>query len=212
MQSEWRHQEICCERAPTSSNRGNGPLQRFCLCALPEGLVFCVERLLQLTLRNITEPSMILNIKQHISSSSSICTTAYIWPTDHRSFISITTHWMKKKKLQREFWAIACRRMKGRHKNGRRTFDKIGEMISEIHDEFVDYGQCPKTVCTITDNAINFVKSFKMFGCCGECTWKVPVCSTRTLQSRRTRVLSSVVVLIMKAMMFSCPSPMLVKS
>lgn len=101
---------------------------------------------------------MISNIKREMSSASSICTTADIWSTNHKSFMGMTAHWLTEN-LQRESCAIACRRVTGRH-----TFDKIGEMISEIHGEFVGYDQCSKIVYTVTDNASNFVKSFKMFG------------------------------------------------
>ena len=49
--------------------------------------------------------------------------------------------------------AIACRRFKGRH-----TYEKITEMINEIHNEYVDKTKT-KIMKTVTDNGSNFAKA-----------------------------------------------------
>lgn len=60
------------------------------------------------------------------------------------------------KDLERESAALACRRFRGSH-----TYDKIAELIHEVHSEF-KLG--PKKVLkTTTDNASNMVKAFTVF-------------------------------------------------
>lgn len=69
----------------------------------------------------------------------------------------MTVHWISNDTFRREGAAIACRRFKGAH-----TYDKVAEIISEVHSEF-DLKLC-KITKTITDNGSNMVKAFKMFG------------------------------------------------
>lgn len=58
--------------------------------------------------------------------------------------------------FQRESAALACRRFKGKH-----SYDRIAEMIHDIHCEFkLD---AKKIVKITTDNASNMVKAFSMF-------------------------------------------------
>ena len=59
--------------------------------------------------------------------------------------------------LQRESFAIACKRFSGTH-----SFDSIAEKIQVVHDKIgLDY---KKITRTITDNASNFAKAFCEFG------------------------------------------------
>lgn len=69
----------------------------------------------------------------------------------------MTVHWIDSDTLKRKGAAIACRRFKGSH-----TYDKVAEIISEIHSEF-DL-KLYKIVKTIIDNGSNMIKAFKMFG------------------------------------------------
>lgn len=50
--------------------------------------------------------------------------------------------------------AIACKRIRGRH-----TFDVIGTKIEQIH---TSYGLLGKVIATVTDNASNFAKVFRI--------------------------------------------------
>lgn len=52
---------------------------------------------------------------------------------------------------------MACRRFKGTH-----SYDKVAELIAEIHSEF-DL-KLSKIIKTITDNGSNMVKAFKIYG------------------------------------------------
>jgi len=57
----------------------------------------------------------------------------------------MTIHWINSNTLEREGAAIACRRFKGTH-----TYDKVAEIINEVHSEF-DLNVC-KITNTISDN------------------------------------------------------------
>lgn len=74
-----------------------------------------------------------------------------------RSFLGVTGHWISSTDLNRVSKALACRRFKGSH-----TYDRISDLINEIHLEF--NLNPSKIIATVTDNGSNFVKAFKMFG------------------------------------------------
>lgn len=85
----------------------------------------------------------------------SICTSADTWICN-KSFIGVTGHWITND-LHRKSVALAFRRMKGSH-----TYDKIAEMLYDIHQE---YNLSYEKICfTVTDNGSNFVKAFSEYG------------------------------------------------
>lgn len=87
-----------------------------------------------------------------------VCTTADIWSSSRKSYLGVTVHWIDcNNNLKRKSATLACRRFKGSH-----TYDKIAELISDIHSEY-DL-KLSKIVKTVTDNASNMVKAFKDFG------------------------------------------------
>lgn len=96
-------------------------------------------------------------IKQSLQVVDFVCTSADIWSSSKRSYLGMTIHWINNDTLKREGAAIACRRFKGSH-----TYDKIAEIINEVHSEF--NLNLYKITKTITDNGSNMVKAFKMFG------------------------------------------------
>ncbi|KAK8771923.1 hypothetical protein V5799_024833 [Amblyomma americanum] len=71
--------------------------------------------------------------------------------------MGVAVHWIDRNSLSRRSLALACRRFAGRH-----TYDKIGELLEDIRQDF-DISH-DKIVATVTDNASNFVKAFKEFG------------------------------------------------
>lgn len=124
--------------------------------------------------------TMFKNMLVALQSAKYVCTTADIWSSSKRSFLSITVHWVNpyihcncfeisidklseylfccfcsliNLKLPRECPALACWRFKGAH-----TYDKISELINDIHTEFKLDAR--KVVNTTTDNAANIIKAF----------------------------------------------------
>lgn len=91
----------------------------------------------------------------HLSSASTVCTTADIWTAHNRSYFGCTVHWIEETSLKRKSAALACKRLYGRH-----TYDLIASTLEEIHAK---YRISDKVVCTVTDNGSNFVKAFKEF-------------------------------------------------
>ncbi len=86
---------------------------------------------------------------EHVSA------TADIWTGGNRAFLGMTAHILTPKLGRRNF-AIACKRITGRH-----THDIIAkELLSILKDWGIQY----KTEGLCTDNASNFVKAFKLFG------------------------------------------------
>lgn len=111
------------------------------------------------TLMHWTEKSfqsMKKSLVEELQGIETVCTTADIWTSHHRSYLGMTCHWIEQETLERKSAALACTRVRGRH-----TYDVLAEKISEIHAEFNIQG---KVCSTITDNGSNFVKAFQKFG------------------------------------------------
>jgi len=102
-----------------------------------------------------THKSMTERLKAQLDSVEYVCTTADIWSTNNKSYLGMTVHWIDED-LTRKSVALGCRRFIGSH-----TYDKIGELISELHGQFdLDIR---KVLCTVTDNASNFRKAFSEY-------------------------------------------------
>lgn len=95
-------------------------------------------------------------MKKEFESVEYFCATADIWSTKHKSFLGVTLHWIDDETLERKSKALCCRRFESPH-----NADRIAVMLSTIYDEF---NILSKVICTVTDNASNFVKAFKEFG------------------------------------------------
>lgn len=97
------------------------------------------------------------NIKAKMNTVEFVCSTADVWSSSRRSYLGITVHWIESDTFERKNAAIACRRFKGSH-----TYDKVAEMIADIH---ADHDlKLSKIVKTVTDNGSNMVKAFDVFG------------------------------------------------
>lgn len=84
-----------------------------------------------------------------------ICTTADIWTSNKKSYMGVTCHYINTD-LSRRSAVLTCRRIKFSH-----TYVEIGHLLAEIHKSFNLVGK--KLVGTVTDNAANFAKSFKIY-------------------------------------------------
>lgn len=95
-------------------------------------------------------------MKREFESVDFFCATADIWSTKRKSFIGVTVHWVDKISLERKSKVLACRRFESPH-----DAERIADILASIYNEF---GISSKIICTVTDNASNFVKAFKEFG------------------------------------------------
>ncbi|CAM4542482.1 unnamed protein product [Leuciscus chuanchicus] len=93
------------------------------------------------------------NLKAALGDVDFVSTTADIWTVNNKSFMGVTVHWINST-LQHNKATLACKRIRGRH-----TYDVIGAEIEEIHSS---YGLHGKVVATVTDNASNFTKAFRV--------------------------------------------------
>jgi hypothetical protein len=104
---------------------------------------------------NYTEDCKIEVIKI-MSGHDYICTTADIWSQNNKSFFGVTAHIINNDTLGRKSYVLACRRIKFTH-----TYSEIASLLHEIHKSFIT--NIHTTVGTVTDNASNFGKAFKIF-------------------------------------------------
>lgn len=96
-------------------------------------------------------------IRRAMQNIEYIATTTDCWTAFRQSFIGVTAHWIDPDSLERCSVALACKRLKGSH-----TFDVLAGALNDIHTE---YNICKKIVRTTTDNASNFIKAFRVYGC-----------------------------------------------
>ncbi|QQP56940.1 Uncharacterized protein FKW44_001779 [Caligus rogercresseyi] len=99
--------------------------------------------------------SMESALKSSLEGIEFVSTTADLWTANNKSFLGVTVHWIDNITLKRRKGALACKRVMGRH-----TFNVIASEISRVHSFF---GLERKVVATVTDNATNFVKAFKIY-------------------------------------------------
>jgi len=105
----------------------------------------------------IKTEEMKAKIRRAMQNIEYIATTTDCWTAFRQSFIGVTAHWIDPDSLERCSVALACKRLKGSH-----TFDVLAGALNDIHTE---YNICKKIVRTTTDNASNFIKAFRVYGC-----------------------------------------------
>lgn len=95
------------------------------------------------------------HVTQEMGKVEHVCTTADMWSEAKKSFLGVTAHFLTPD-LERMSFALACRRIQGRH-----TFDVLAQHLEEILSE---YKILKKTEGMVTDNGSNFCKAFRIFG------------------------------------------------
>ena len=97
------------------------------------------------------------NLKSIMETQDFVCISSdNISSKNNKSFFGVTTHIIDTESLKRNLFVLACRRIKYSH-----THDPIGNILHNIHQEFIS--DISKISGTVTDNANNFCKAFKIF-------------------------------------------------
>ncbi len=128
-------------------------------CKLVEGLCGGKKPLFRKTLIQRAEKafqSMKGSVTRKLQDIQTVCTTADIWTSHHRSNIEITCHCIEPDTSKRKSAALAFDRSRECY-----TYDVITAKISEIHAAYQIQG---KVTATVTDNGRNFVKAFREYG------------------------------------------------
>lgn len=95
-------------------------------------------------------------LKDTLMQQAHLCTTADIWSTNNKSYLGMTVHYINTSNLTRESFMLGCKRIKYSH-----TFSEIANDIYKMHNELgIDHS---KVTHTITDNASNFGKAFRIY-------------------------------------------------
>nr|XP_020633791.1 uncharacterized protein LOC110070446 [Pogona vitticeps] len=122
------------------------------------GLPKCLTIMCSETLRDSIEKrsfSMRERLVKRMGPVAYIATTADCWTDGRKSFLGVTAHWISPTTLEREFGALACKRLRGPH-----TYEVLA---GALRDVYAQYKIRHKVVCTTTDNGSNFVKAFRVF-------------------------------------------------
>lgn len=106
--------------------------------------------------QEITEmkKNKVQSLKDLFEKQAYLCTTADIWSTRNKSYLGMTAHFIDNEYTRQSF-ILACQRIRFKH-----TYDVIAKEIYEIHNR---YSIVSKVTHTVTDNASNFMKAFKIF-------------------------------------------------
>lgn len=99
-------------------------------------------------------------LTKKLADSAYVCTTADAWSAHNRGYLGVTDHWLSVEtvgnasaQIKRHSAALACKRLTGTHDG-----ESIG---TDIHKEFKIQN---KLSHSITDNASNFIRAFRLYG------------------------------------------------
>lgn len=103
----------------------------------------------------LRKSQMTANLNAELGKVDYVCTTADIWSSNNKSYLGMTGHFIDDN-LERQSVVLSCKRMKFSH-----TYQEIGKMLVSIHRNYNLHEG--KVVGTVTDNASNFAKSFRIY-------------------------------------------------
>lgn len=86
-----------------------------------------------------------------------VCTTSDAWTKGGKSFLGVTAHYIDETTLKRYSFLLVFRRIVGRS-----TYDVLGKLMYDIHNEFGL--NLEKITHTVTDGGSNYCKAFRVFG------------------------------------------------
>lgn len=101
------------------------------------------------------------NLIDIFAETDFVCTTADIWSRNNKSYFGVTAHVIVNDTLKRKSFTLACSGIRFSH-----TYKEIGKALSDIHALF--HIRNDKISGTVTDNATNFGKAFRVFSCTDE--------------------------------------------
>jgi hypothetical protein len=110
------------------------------------------------TLKNLIykqKEEYIESLKNKLLTIPYVCTTADIWSSNNKSYMGVTCHYLDDQ-LKKHSAILACKRMKYSH-----THLQIAKTLVNIHAAYNI--QQEQIVGTVTDNAANFGKSFRLY-------------------------------------------------
>ncbi|XP_033208718.1 uncharacterized protein LOC117167698 isoform X3 [Belonocnema kinseyi] len=102
-----------------------------------------------------TYEKMTLNVCEKLEKQEVLSGTADCWTKSKRSYLGMTADWINEVTLEREFVALACRRIRGSHR-----YDFITRYIQET---LIKFGIQNKIIGITTNNGSNFIKAFRVF-------------------------------------------------
>lgn len=98
-----------------------------------------------------------LALIKELQAARKVCTASDVWSARGYSYIGMSAHFINEKTLERKSFLLAFRRIKGKC-----TYDVLGRIMYEIHNEFGL--KIEKLTHCITDGGSNYCKAFRIFG------------------------------------------------
>jgi len=91
-----------------------------------------------------------------ISEKTYVCITTDIWSSLNKSYLGMTLHYIEEKSYNRFSYVLACQRIEGSH-----NYSNIAKCISKVMNSYKI--NVTKITHTVTDNASNFGKAFRVY-------------------------------------------------
>jgi len=107
-------------------------------------------------LLNKYNTSFVTDLTNLISEEKYVCITTDIWSSLNKSYIGMTLNYIEEKSYNRFSYVLACQRIEGSH-----NYSNIAKCISKVMNSYKI--NVTKITHTVTDNASNFGKAFRVY-------------------------------------------------